>query len=508
MSSSQKQESASQLINRFLSWASNLGNKGILYRGLADAKWEVSSSLYRRLCDSKYIEQGYQPAEIDQILMEANQQITMRGAQWHNRKNNVDLSILQIWAELQYYGAATILIDFTKNPLVALWFACQNVTSIETDGKVVAIDSSDKNKYKIISENENEKLMEIIKGEILGKWQPPRKNNRIISQHSEFILGKHVIKIDNSFSILCEMKKIILAELEKHDISEEHLFCDFYGFAQINAHNRPYNYHAPRHYVAKANPEYADSYCSRGNAKYASGDYKGAIIDFDKALELNPDAIIYSNRGSAKGKLGDKTGAIMDFDKSLELNPENADTYYNRGAVKDESGDKAGAIIDFDKSLELNPKNATAYNNRGIVKYTSGDYKGAIIDFDKSLELNPNAIIYHSRGSAKSKLGDKTDAIIDFDKALELDPKYVDAYNSRGSAKSKLSNFKGAIIDFNKSLKLNPECATAYNNRGVAKYNLHDHAGALADFKKANELDSTFKIPPELMIKIQNTPSQ
>ena len=35
------------------------------------------------------------------------------------------LSDLEILAELQHFGAATCLIDFSRSALVALWFACQ-----------------------------------------------------------------------------------------------------------------------------------------------------------------------------------------------------------------------------------------------------------------------------------------------------------------------------------------------------------------------------------------------
>ena len=62
---------------------------------------------------------------------------------------------------------------------------------------------------------------------------------------------------------------------------------------------------------------------SRGNAKEAIlNDYKGAISDFDKAIELNPkDADAYICRGTAKAILNDYKGAILDYDKYIELNP-------------------------------------------------------------------------------------------------------------------------------------------------------------------------------------------
>ena len=69
-----------------------------------------------------------------------------------------------------------------------------------------------------------------------------------------------------------------------------------------------------------------NAFFNRGNSKYHLGDdYKGAIADFDAAIELDSeDAVAYNNRGASKGKLGDYEGAIADYDRAIELDPRNA----------------------------------------------------------------------------------------------------------------------------------------------------------------------------------------
>ena len=60
-------------------------------------------------------------------------------------------------------------------------------------------------------------------------------------------------------------------------------------------------------------------------AKHELKQYKEAIGDFDKAIELNPkDAYAYYNRGNAKHDLKQYKEAIADFDKAIELNPKDA----------------------------------------------------------------------------------------------------------------------------------------------------------------------------------------
>jgi Flp pilus assembly protein TadD len=96
--------------------------------------------------------------------------------------------------------------------------------------------------------------------------------------------------------------------------------------------------------IAQANT--ANDYLKQGNAKYQAGDKQGAIADFDRVIQLDPQsAEAYRKRGFIKAELGDKKGAIVDYDRAIQLNPKAAN-YLERGNVKAELGDKKGAIAD------------------------------------------------------------------------------------------------------------------------------------------------------------------
>jgi len=58
-------------------------------------------------------------------------------------------------------------------------------------------------------------------------------------------------------------------------------------------------------------------------------------------------------RGLAKAKLGDYKGAISDYNKAIELNPKLADAYYDRGVVKLLLGQKDSGCLDLYKAGEL-----------------------------------------------------------------------------------------------------------------------------------------------------------
>ena len=233
-------------------------------------------------------------------------------------------------------------------------------------------------------------------------------------------------------------------------------------------------------------PDAANAYINRGIAKAELGRYSAAIRDFDKAIQLKPeDADAYSNRGVAKRKLSQYFAAIKDYDKAIQLEPDAADTYNNRGLAKADLGQYVDAIRDFDKAIQLEPDHADAYVNRGEVKRKLSQYFAAIKDYDKAIQLEPDAAdAYSNRGIAKAELGRYSAAIRDFDKAIQLEPDYADAYNNRGVAKRKLSQYFAAIKDYDKAIQLKPDYADAYSNRGVAKAELGQYTAAASDYDK------------------------
>ena len=90
-----------------------------------------------------------------------------------------------------------------------------------------------------------------------------------------------------------------------------------------------------------AHAQSAGEFFNRGNAKYRLRDYQGAIADYTKAIQIDPqDAFSYVNRGNAKKGLGDHQGAIADYSKAIEINPQDAFAYKNRGIAKELVGTK------------------------------------------------------------------------------------------------------------------------------------------------------------------------
>ena len=544
MSNKQKKNYSIGSVEDFIEEIKKTKRYFAAYRGLADASWEVKASLCRTIRQDTH--QLVYQKKIENMINEAK----LKG---FHQSNHRELSDLELLAQLQHNGAATCLIDFTYNSLIALWFACEYKKY--KDGKVIIMPTDDPEKFSsIIYKDFQKNIFEFLKEDKWYKWTPTQLGNRIIAQQSLFIFGKRRLNNDDYTSIIIDKDKKEQIKEDLRDwfgISEETLFNDFTGFALSKAHNRgDKNNNAsdyfrwglqhqqqrkyqeaiqcydtaididPQYFIAyvnrglakieldkneeaitdcdkaiEINPQSTEAYSNRAVAKIQLGKYLEAIIDCDKAIELDAkNANLYSNRGLAKIELDKNEEAIIDCDKAIELNPQLAEAYFNRGVAKGKLNRCEEAITDFNKAIKINPRDANTYSNRGLAKIELGKNEEAIIDCDKAIELDvKNANAYSNRGLVKIRLGKNEEAIIDCDKAIELDVKNANAYSNRGLVKIRLGKNLEAIIDYDRAIELNPQLAEAYFNRGVAKKTL-----GLTDDEAQNDFDKAIELDPKL----------
>ena len=90
--------------------------------------------------------------------------------------------------------------------------------------------------------------------------------------------------------------------------------------------------------------------------------------------------------GITKFQKEDYKGAIAEYTKAIEIDSNYADAYFYRGYTKFTLKDYQGAIIDYTKNVELDPKSYDGFIDRGDVKYILKDYKGAIETAKISME--------------------------------------------------------------------------------------------------------------------------
>ena len=142
--------------------------------------------------------------------------------------------------------------------------------------------------------------------------------------------------------------------------------------------------------VEKAPPptESAETYFNRAVHYSQKGEYKKAISDYDKAIDINPEFVVaYLNRGYSHSMMGEFEKAIADYTRAIEINPRYAIAYHNRGFVYRRVGEYDRAIPDLTMATEIDPKYASAYYHRGHIYYYKGEYEKAWEDIKKARSL-------------------------------------------------------------------------------------------------------------------------
>ncbi len=289
------------------------------------------------------------------------------------------------------------------------------------------------------------------------------------------------------------------------------------------------------------NPKNANAFNIRGLVKSSLGRKEQAesIADFDKAIELNPKFVKpYFNRGVRKADDSDYDGAIADFTKGLEFEPNNIAALERRSSAfisKYQGGASLEGIDDLVKLSKLLPNEKKYYKLIEYLILNSAYPYGYADTFKEYIAINPNSPegylgLARSQASVEryfdlEKIENYWNTAADaYLKAIELNPTVIEPYvelfdfyfdKARSSVNAKVmavrtlakfpndarsyilngrmaesnNDWAAAVKEFSRAIELNPSLSLAYERRSNAYAGLREEAKALADLNKAIELD-------------------
>ncbi len=161
-----------------------------VWRGVADAAWPMHSLLVREYLATHG---GVMPLEPE--LREFESAVLDEAREWRLdwHPSGGRLAALELLAAMQHYGAPTRMLDFTFNPLIALWFAVEKLD--ELDGRIFALDISQRLVGRDDAAAQDPWWYRVDPGSATEwttqswVWRPPPFEPRIVRQEGCFLMG-------------------------------------------------------------------------------------------------------------------------------------------------------------------------------------------------------------------------------------------------------------------------------------------------------------------------------
>ena len=199
--------------------------------------------------------------------------------------------------------------------------------------------------------------------------------------------------------------------------------------------------------------------------------------------------LAYNNRGVARKQAGERRGALEDFNEAINLNPIDSRPWLNRANLHFVAGEFDAALKDYTKSLELDSKNSEAYASRGAAYGAQNKFDLALNDLNRAIELDPTiadtfgnrALLYHDTKRF-------ADELADIDRYLRLKPDDSEMIQMRALALMDLNRLPEAESEFNRAIRMSPSAGPWYLNRSRLYQRTGRKTQALDDAERAQSL--------------------
>lgn len=370
-----------QVVEKVLAEAAGMSRPA--FRGQANACWPLLSGAVRRLRNAYGDDVLADQIELGRLLSDYHREKLLLPMQVIEGDQKSDVQRLSV---LQHHGAATGLLDFTENVLVALWFACSEEP--DKDGRVFVLDIGDHQ----FATNGRGLVDPFDAGHEVVYYEPDRAlGTRIVAQQSLFIICNPQIPCRHVYSMTVPeaAKEATLAYLRRLGLSETGLFGDVPGLAAANT-----NITTLQREVKVAPEQHKD----RGNRAYQSRRYADALSAYEHYAEASLEvAQPHCLQGDALAALGRHDEAIsaytrainkisrpIDIGQDVSVNWEVVgkrmlhELHYNRANAHAAVGNHAAAIADYDRAL------AHGDEQKRNILFNCGNSKYAMERFDEA----------------------------------------------------------------------------------------------------------------------------
>lgn len=207
--------------------------------------------------------------------------------------------------------------------------------------------------------------------------------------------------------------------------------------------------------------------------------------------------------GQEKVKVRDFDGAIPDFEKCLELNPDQYNAHFGLGTCFWEKDEYRKARDHFAKVVEIVEKTAPGAPLPGVHQKLLGcallleEFDAAIAEATKLIAIQSTAEYYFARALARQRSGDAKGSLEDCDAALKEDKLLTKARTLKAERLLARGEGKAALDELTQAITLKPSDPSAFLARACAHYREGRWQEALQDLQSASALNAGQSSNPE-----------
>lgn len=195
----------------------------------------------------------------------------------------------------------------------------------------------------------------------------------------------------------------------------------------------------------------------RASFRMGDGDVEGALADVSAAIALHDNAEDRHLRGQILFRQGRVKAAIVDYDRALELNPNDQNLILDRAKARQAAGDAMGAADDAVASGEFEGSDPTVplMQFTGLMK--EGRLKEALAAANEAIERAPLHFAgYTARALVHQALGNHREQRADLNQAIEYGSKSASVFLSRAVLRQMDGDLRGAAADAEKAVEYEP----------------------------------------------------
>ncbi len=215
--------------------------------------------------------------------------------------------------------------------------------------------------------------------------------------------------------------------------------------------------------------------------------WRDSVTLWTHALKCHPrSTIAHANLGAALERTHDIDGAMREYQRAIDISPDAQEANNNLGWLLYQRGKKAEAIRHFAHVLDINPKHMRARNNLALALAGTGKPDKAIALMRESLKIKSDD--FDTRNNLALTLADcgkNDEAISLLRETLKMFPNSPDVGNKLACLLADAGKFVDAIVYFRMALNARPNDARIASNLGKALYRQGKTAEAVDLWRRA-----------------------